>query len=63
MVEWEVYAKEAVAVGMKAQEQGIARLQFSADDLFDRAAAMIHRSRRLTEVMMETDLIADPPAE
>ena len=26
MVEWEVFAKEAVAVGMKAQEQGLARL-------------------------------------
>ena len=26
MVEWEVFAKEAVAVGMKAQEQGIARV-------------------------------------
>ncbi len=26
MIEWEVYAREAVAVGMKAQEQGIARV-------------------------------------
>ena len=26
MDEWEVFAREAVAVGMKAQEQGIARL-------------------------------------
>ena len=57
MVEWEVYAREAVAVGMKAQEQGIARLTFTADELFDHAAAMILRSRRLTEVMMETGLI------
>ena len=53
MIEWEVYAEEAVAVGMKAQEQGIARLTFSEDELFDHAAAMILRSRRLTEVMME----------
>ena len=63
MIEWEVYAKEAVAVGMKAQEQGIARLTFTADELFDHAAAMILRSRRLTEVMMETGLIAEPPEE
>ncbi|PKO20887.1 MAG: malate dehydrogenase, partial [Chloroflexi bacterium HGW-Chloroflexi-1] len=61
MVEWKVYAQEAVAVGMKAQEQGIARLTFSADELFQHAAAMILRSRRLTEVMMETGLIAEPP--
>jgi malate dehydrogenase (oxaloacetate-decarboxylating) len=61
MVEWEVFAREAVAVGMKAQEQGIARLQVSEDDLFRHASDMILRSRRLTEVMMETGLIADPP--
>ena len=63
MVEWEVYAKEAVAVGMKAQEQGIARLTFTEDELFGHAADMILRSRRLTEVMMETGLIAEPPIE
>jgi malate dehydrogenase (oxaloacetate-decarboxylating) len=61
MVEWEVFVKEAVAVGMKAQEQGIARLQVDEEPLFQHAADMIHRSRRLTEVMMETGLIADPP--
>jgi malate dehydrogenase (oxaloacetate-decarboxylating) len=63
MIEWEVYAREAVAVGMKAQEQGIARLTFTEDELFGHAAAMILRSRRLTEVMMETGLIAEPPEE
>ena len=61
MVEWEVYAKEAVAVGMKAQEQGIARLNVAEDDLFKHAAEMILRSRRITEVMMQTGLIAEPP--
>jgi malate dehydrogenase (oxaloacetate-decarboxylating) len=63
MVEWEVYAREAVAVGMKAQEQGIARIALSADELFGQAADMILRSRRLTEMMMETGLIAEPPGE
>jgi malate dehydrogenase (oxaloacetate-decarboxylating) len=61
MVEWEVFAREAVAVGMKAQEQGIARLSFSAEELFDQAAAMIHRSRRMTENLMENGFIAGPP--
>src|SRR5512136_692941 len=61
MVEWEVYAREAVAVGMKAQEQGIARLTLSADELFRNAADMILRSRRVTDVMMQTGLIAQPP--
>ncbi len=63
MIEWEVYAKEAVAVGMKAQEQGIARLTFTEDELFGHAADMILRSRRLTEVMMDTGLIQAPPAD
>ncbi|MCX7669514.1 MAG: malate dehydrogenase, partial [Anaerolineae bacterium] len=61
MIEWEVYAREAVAVGLKAQEQGIARLSLSADELFGQASEMIRRARRLTEVMMETGLIAEPP--
>ena len=34
MVEWEVFAQEAVAVGMKAQEQGLARLTVDEDDLY-----------------------------
>ncbi len=63
MAEWEVYAREAVAVGMKAQEQGIARIALSADELFGQAADIILRSRKLTEMMMETGLIAEPPAE
>ncbi len=63
MVEWEVFVNEAVAVGMKAQEQGIARLTVDEDTLFKHAADMILRSRRLTEVMMETGLIAEPPGE
>lgn len=63
MIEWEVYAREAVAVALKAQEQGIARLSFSADELFGHASEMIRRARRLTEVMMETGLIAAPPSE
>ncbi|MGQ9489129.1 MAG: NAD(P)-dependent malic enzyme [Anaerolineae bacterium] len=61
MVEWKVFAQEAVAVGMKAQEQGIARLQVDEDALFRHAADIILRSRKVTEVMMETGLIAQPP--
>jgi malate dehydrogenase (oxaloacetate-decarboxylating) len=62
MVEWEVYAREAVAVGMKAQEQGIARVAWSAEELYQRAAQMILRSRKITTTMMAESLIAAPPA-
>lgn len=63
MVEWEVYAREAVAVGMMAQQQGIARLAIDEETLFNHAAEMILRSRRLTQVMMESGLIPEPPPE
>ena len=63
MIEWEVYAREAMAVGLKAQEQGLARVRLSADALFGQASEMILRARRLTEMMMETGLIAEPPEE
>jgi malate dehydrogenase (oxaloacetate-decarboxylating) len=63
MTEWEVFAREAVAVGMKAQELGIAGLAVSADDLFCHAADMIHRSRQITEAMMEQGFIEQPPAD
>jgi malate dehydrogenase (oxaloacetate-decarboxylating) len=61
MVEWEVFAKEAVAVGMKAQEQGLARVAMTAEELYQRADQMIHRSRQLTESMMANGFIAAPP--
>jgi malate dehydrogenase (oxaloacetate-decarboxylating) len=63
MDEWEVFAREAVAVGMKAQEQGLARVPMSAEALFERASQMIRRSRKLTETMMAEGLIASPPKE
>ena len=63
MTEWEVFAREAVAVGMKAQEQGIAGLSVPADELFRRAADMIHRSRHMTETMLGQGFIEQPPAD
>ena len=61
MTEWEVFAREAVAVGMKAQEQGIARLALSADELYQRAASMILRARKMSDTMMADGFVAAPP--
>jgi malate dehydrogenase (oxaloacetate-decarboxylating) len=61
MDDWEVFPREAAAVGMKAQEQGVARLQLSYDDLLNQARTIIQRSRDLTHVMMREGLIAEPP--
>ncbi len=59
MAEAEVFPREAVAVAMKAQEQGVARLKLSRQELFDRADAMISRSRKLTAQMMKDGYIPD----
>jgi len=61
MDDWEVFPREAAAVGMKAQEQGIARLKLSYDELLQHATDIIGRSRKLTHMMMETGFIAQAP--
>ena len=59
MSEWEVFPREAVAVAMKAQEQGVARLKLTRQEIYERAEYMIKRSRELTDSMMKTGFIAD----
>ena len=61
MDDWEVFPREAAAVGMKAQEQGVARLKMSYDDLLDHAQTIIKRSREQTQTMMREGFIAEPP--
>jgi malate dehydrogenase (oxaloacetate-decarboxylating) len=61
MDNWEVFPREAAAVGMKAQEQGVARLQMSYDDLLNHARTIIKRSRDLTHTMMDQGFIAEAP--
>jgi len=59
MREFEVFPGEAVAVAMKAQEQGVARLKLSRQELYDKASFMIKRSRDLTQKMMDDGFIAE----
>ncbi len=61
MDDWEVFPREAVAVGMKAQEQGIARLTVKKDDLLRGASDIIARSRAMTQWMMRKGYIAEAP--
>ncbi len=63
MDDWEVFAKEAAAVGMKAQEQGVARLEKSYDELFESATKVIKRSRDLTSMMESKGFIPAPPED
>jgi malate dehydrogenase (oxaloacetate-decarboxylating) len=61
MEEWEVFPREAVAVGMKAIEQGIARKKMSKSELYDTASSIIKRSREITKNMMKKGYIKQPP--
>ncbi len=63
MDDWQVFAREAAAVGMKAQEQGVARLTLSYNELYQHACAMINRSRNMTKVMMAEGFIAEAPED
>ncbi|HLB47291.1 MAG TPA: NADP-dependent malic enzyme [Anaerolineales bacterium] len=57
MDEWDVFPREAAAVAVKAVEQGIARCPTTHDEEYQRAAAIIRRSRNLTQTMMEEGFI------
>jgi malate dehydrogenase (oxaloacetate-decarboxylating) len=63
MDDWEVFPREAAAVGMKAQEQGVARLEKGYDELFEHATSIIGRSRDLTQMMMDEAFIPAAPED
>ncbi len=57
---WEVFPREAAAVAMKAQEQGIARIKTTYEEELKRASEIIKSARDLTHMMMKEGFI--PPA-
>ena len=61
MDDWEVFPCEAAAVGMKAQELGLARLTMSYNELYAHAHTMIKRSRDMTHTLMEQGFITEAP--
>jgi len=63
MDDWDVFPREAAAVGVKAIEQGLARINLSYDQLYKQATEIIARSRKLTQTMMEQGFIALPEEE
>ncbi len=63
MDDWEVFPREAAAVAMKAQEQGVARLKMSYDELYQHAHHIIKRSRELTQMMMDEGFIEKAPED
>jgi len=63
MDDWEVYPREAVAVGMKAIEQGVARITMSREELLKKATATIKHARDLTQALMREGLIPPAPTD
>jgi malate dehydrogenase (oxaloacetate-decarboxylating) len=62
MDDWEVFPREAVAVGLKAIEQGIARKKISSQELYETAHRMITRVRNQTQSLMASNYILQPPS-
>jgi malate dehydrogenase (oxaloacetate-decarboxylating) len=63
MSEWEVVPRVASAVGMKAQELGLAQVQISRSDLYRQAHERIERARAMVQTDLERGFIKPPPAE
>ncbi|MBN1584572.1 MAG: NADP-dependent malic enzyme [Anaerolineae bacterium] len=61
MDEWDVFPREAVATALKAQEQGIALLSRSKEELYQAAKTAIEQSRKMMDQMMDEGLIAPMP--
>ena len=59
MDSWEVFPREAVAVGVKAISQGIARKKLSKNELYSNAIDIIKRSREETKNLMKNNFIKD----
>ena len=59
----DVFPREAVAVGMKAQEQGLARISLSRDALLATASEKINAAREMIECLMREGAIAPVPEE
>jgi malate dehydrogenase (oxaloacetate-decarboxylating) len=61
MEDWEVFPREAVAVAMKAQQQGVARLTATREELYAKASATIKASRDGVQLLMKEGMIAAVP--
>ncbi len=60
MDEWEVFPREAVAVGSKAIEQGVARINLPAEQRYKMAEEIIKRARDEVQFLMKEGFIKMP---
>ncbi|MHC4426908.1 MAG: NAD-dependent malic enzyme, partial [Planctomycetota bacterium] len=63
MDEWEVFPREAAAVGAKAIEQAIAQKPMTREELYKTAESIIKKARDETKMLTEAGFIPDPDRE
>lgn len=63
MDDLEVYPREAVAVALKAIEQGVAKIKASKQELLEHVEKTIRRAREHTHILMESGMIPSPPPD
>jgi malate dehydrogenase (oxaloacetate-decarboxylating) len=61
MSDWELFPREAAAVGAQAVKQGLARTRLSRKELYEKATDIIIHARRSTELLMRRGLIKGLP--
>jgi len=61
MEEWEVYPREAASVGAKAIEQGVARLNLTWDQIYEKAEKVIKKARDEFHSLQDKGFIELPP--
>jgi malate dehydrogenase (oxaloacetate-decarboxylating) len=61
--DWEVFPREAAAVGVKAQEQGLARLNLPYDELLSMAGQTIRQAQEMTRFLMDKGFILPAPKQ
>jgi malate dehydrogenase (oxaloacetate-decarboxylating) len=61
MSDWEVFPREAAAVGAEAVRQGLARAKSTRSELYEKAKTIIGHARRSTELLMRKGLIKPLP--
>lgn len=57
MSDWELFPREAAAVGMQAVKQGLAQKRLSRKALLEKAESIISHARKSTELLMRRGLI------
>ena len=60
---WEIFPRVAAATGLRAIEEGVARLKLTRDEIYKKAEERIKRAQDQTRCLMENGFIPAPPEE